>query len=86
MNKKLKKPKFNSLNEKIIGAPVVYLKSAGKMVTFKNFVKHWEANKPQKADALACTNAILQDYEMTTEEFVIITYGTPAEDTADFLD
>jgi hypothetical protein len=90
MNKTLKELKFNSSNEKIIGAPVVYLKGTGKMITFEKFVKHWEANKPKKADVIARVNAILQDYEnkygMTTEEFVKTIYGTPAEDTADFLD
>ncbi|MBM3236614.1 hypothetical protein FJZ31_09985 [Candidatus Poribacteria bacterium] len=85
MNKNLNAP-----NEKIIGAPVVYLKDMGKVVTFKKFVKHWEANKPQKSDVLARINAILQNYEkkyrMTTEEFVKTIYVTPDEDTADFLD
>ncbi|HIE26796.1 TPA: hypothetical protein EYP66_05880 [Candidatus Poribacteria bacterium] len=90
MKDKSKEPKLNSQGEKIIGAPIVYLKGTGKMITFKKFVKHWEANKPKKADVLARINAILRDYEkkygMTTEEFVKNIYGTPAEDTADFLD
>ena len=82
--------KSDILYEKIIGAPVVHLKGAGKTITFKEFGKHWEANKPRKMNVLIRIKTILQDYEekygMKTEEFAKNILGTPAEDTADFLD
>ncbi len=76
--------------EQIRGAPVLYLKGTGKIITYKDFCELWEANRPKKEDVLARVKAVLREYEekynMTTEEFVKTIYGTPAEDTADFLD
>ena len=76
--------------EQVRGTPVLHLKGTGKVITYKDFCELWEANKPKKEDVLARVKAVLREYEekygMTTEEFVKTIYGTPAEDTADFLD
>lgn len=69
---------------------------SGRRMTFEEFVAYLDSIRPDSEEvehlrlkALAETKQRLEEYEqkygMTTQQFIEKIYGTPAEDTADFI-